>query len=542
MGRVRSVVAKANMKLTIQLAAVLLAGSTLISSARGLFRDRLLNAAFLDVYPVSIDAYTVAFTIPDFMFFILVSGALSVTFIPVFNQRLASGNKKSAWELSTSMVNFMALTTLVASILIIIFAEPIVRYVVGPGLDESGRNLAISMMRVIAVNPFLFAVATVIASMQQAVGRFTFYALAPTIYNIGIIIGTVFFTNGINIFGWQVFDGGIMGVALGVVLGSIMQLIVSSIGLMGLGFDYRFKIYWKNKGFRTVLGLLPARSLDQGADYLNSIVETNIASRMAAGTVRAYQQATTLHMVPINLIGVAISTAAFPKMTERLSQGRPDLFKSELQTVLRIIIWLALPVATIAFFARGYLVNFIKNGGDTLMAGLLGALVVAILFRSIYHIAARSFYAQQDTKTPLYISIFSIGLNITLAIWFTTTLEMGAYGLAWAQSIVAAIEVFILFAIMAIRIKGLFDKVFVHAVARMASATGFMAVISYITVQLLQLGVADQSFLATFPKFTVIVIVSLSSYVLLSRWLKLSEADPVISRVKSLLFGRARSN
>jgi putative peptidoglycan lipid II flippase len=542
MGRVRSVVAKANMKLTIQLAAVLLAGSTLISSALGLFRDRLLNAAFLDVYPVSIDAYTVAFTIPDFMFFILVSGALSVTFIPVFNQRLASGNKKSAWELSTSMVNFMALTTLVASILIIIFAEPIVRYVVGPGLDESGRNLAISMMRVIAVNPFLFAVATVIASMQQAVGRFTFYALAPTIYNIGIIIGTVFFTNGINIFGWQVFDGGIMGVALGVVLGSIMQLIVSSIGLMGLGFDYRFKIYWKNKGFRTVLGLLPARSLDQGADYLNSIVETNIASRMAAGTVRAYQQATTLHMVPINLIGVAISTAAFPKMTERLSQGRPDLFKSELQTVLRIIIWLALPVATIAFFARGYLVNFIKNGGDTLMAGLLGALVVAILFRSIYHIAARSFYAQQDTKTPLYISIFSIGLNITLAIWFTTTLEMGAYGLAWAQSIVAAIEVFILFAIMAIRIKGLFDKVFVHAVARMASATGFMAVISYITVQLLQLGVADQSFLATFPKFTVIVIVSLSSYVLLSRWLKLSEADPVISRVKSLLFGRARSN
>src|SRR5688500_16343594 len=148
MGRVRSAVARANMKLTIQLAAALLAGSTLISSALGLFRDRLLNAAFLDVYPVSIDAYTVAFTIPDFMFFLLVSGALSVTFIPVFNQRLASGNKKSAWELSSSLVNFMAIVTLVASILIMIFAEPLVRYVVGPGLDESGRNLAISMMRV----------------------------------------------------------------------------------------------------------------------------------------------------------------------------------------------------------------------------------------------------------------------------------------------------------------------------------------------------------------------------------------------------------
>lgn len=538
MGRVRSAVARANKRLTIQLAAALLAGSTLLSSALGLFRDRLLNGYYLDTYPVGIDAYTVAFTIPDFMFFILVSGALSVTFIPVFNQRLASGNKKSAWELSASMINFMAIVTLIASILIIIFAEPLVRYVVGPGLDESGRNLAISMMRVIAVNPFLFAIATVIASMQQAVGRFTFYALAPTIYNIGIIIGTLFFTGGINLFGWQVFEGGIMGVALGVVLGSIMQLVVSSIGLMGLGFDYQFKIFWKNKGFRQVLQLLPARSLDQGADYLNGIVEMNIASRMVAGTVRSYQQATTLHMVPINLIGVAISTAAFPKMTERLSQGRPDLFKKELQSVLRVIIWLALPVATIAYFTRGYLVNFIKNGGDALMAGLLGALVVAILFRSIYHIAARSFYAQQDTKTPLYISVFAIGLNIILAIWFTASLDMGAYGLAWAQSIVAFIEVMILFFVMSRRIEGLFDRVFLGAVMRMASATGFMAVISYISVLVFQLGAGDQSFLATFPKFAIIVAVNLAAYVLFSKLLKLSEADPVIAKLKAFFFGR----
>jgi putative peptidoglycan lipid II flippase len=397
------------------------------------------------------------------------------------------------------------------------------------------------MMRVIAVNPFLFAVATVIASMQQAVGRFTFYALAPTIYNLGIIIGTVFFTGGINIFGWQVFDGGIMGVALGVVLGSIMQLVVSSIGLMGLGFDYQFKIFWKNKGFRQVLRLLPPRSLDQGADYLNGIVEMNLASRMIAGTVRSYQQATTLHLMPINLIGVAISTAAFPKMTERLSQGRPDLFKSELQSVLRVIIWLALPVATITYFARGYVVNFLVNGGDPLIAGLLGTLVVAILFRSIYYIAAKSFYAQQDTKTPLYISIFSISLNIALAVLFTMQWNMGAYGLAWAQSIVAFVEVMVLFWIMSRRIGGLFDISFMRAVWRMASATGFMAVVSYIAVQIFQLGVNDQSFLATFPKFILIVAISMTAYVVFSRMLKLPEADPVISRAKKVLFGRARS-
>lgn len=538
MGRVRNVVARANQRLSLQLAASLLAGSTFVSSFLGLYRDRLLNGRFLDVFPASIDAYTVAFTIPDFMFYILVSGALSVTFIPVFNQRLGTGNKKSAWELSTSLMNFMAISTLVASVLIIIFADPLVSYVVGPGLSESGHSLAVSMMRVIAVNPFLFAVATVIASMQQAVGRFTFFTLAPMVYNIGIIIGVLFFTNGITIFGWHIFDGGIMGVALGVVLGSILQLVVSSVGLIGLGFDYRFKIFWKNKGFRQVLRLLPPRSLDQSADYLNSIVEVNLASRMISGTVRSYQQALTLQNVPINLIGVAISTAAFPKMTERLGEGRPDLFRSELQMILRVIIWLALPTAVVSYFTRGYLVNFIKNGGDDLMAGLFGALAIAILFRSIYHIAARSFYAQQDTKTPLYISMFTVGLNIVLAIWFTRSFGMGAYGLAWAQSLVAIIEVVILFAVLSKRVPNLFDRKFASAAWRMLSASGFTALVCYVMVQFFQLQSTDKSFFSTFPKFALIVAVSLVTYVWICDRLHLEEARPVIRRAREFLLAR----
>ena len=223
-------------------------------------------------------------------------------------------------------------------------------------------------------------------------------------------------------------------------------------------------------------------------------------------------------------------------MTERLSEGRPDLFRSELRTVLRVIIWLSLPVAIIAFFTRGYLVNFIKPGGDALMAGLLGALVIAILFRSVYYIAARTFYAQQDTKTPLYISIFSIGLNIVLAIWFTSSLNMGAYGLAWAQSIMAAVEVFILFTVMGIRFKGLIDRTFWNAVWRMASATGFMAVVSYMMVLLFPLRAGDDSsFYFTFPKFVLIALVSFGTYIFICRLLKLEEARPIISSIRRLL-------
>lgn len=541
MGRVRSVVSRVNRRLSIQLAAVLLAGSTLTSSFLGLYRDRLLNGLYsgTPTGEVALDSYTYAFSVPDFMFIILVSGALSVTFIPVFNQRMATGNKKSAWELSSSLINFMALISLVVSVLIMVFAEPLITHVIAPGLDESSRELAVSMMRVIAINPFLFSIATVIASIQQAVGRFTFYALAPTIYNIGIIIGALFFTDGITIFGVQLFEGGIMGVALGVVLGSILQLIISAIGLIGLGFDYQFKVFWRNKGFRKVIRMLPARSIDQGMDYFVGLVELRIASFMESGVARALQQALTLHTMPINLIGVAISTAAFPSMTESLGAGDKDRFRLELQKIIRVIVWLALPIATITFFTRGYIVSFIKNGGEPLWAGLLGALVGAILFRSVYHIAARSFYAQQDTKTPLYISIFSIALNIALAVWFTQALDMGAYGLAYAQTIVAFFEVAVLFIIMQRRIEGgMFDKVFWHAIARMASATGFMAVITYIMVRLFQLQSTDLSISSTLPKFTLIVVISSAVYVWLCHLMKLGEAEPVIGRIKRILFSR----
>ncbi|WP_338503737.1 murein biosynthesis integral membrane protein MurJ [Candidatus Minimicrobia sp. QA0096] len=545
MGRVRSTVTKINQRLNVKLAATIMASSTLLSSLLGFFRDRLLNSAYMPSkngvsagYPVGLDAYTAAFMVPDFMFAVLVSGALSVTFIPVFNERWVKGNKQSAWQISSSMINFMALITMAASVLIIIFADPLMKYLIAPGLSESGHALAVSMMQVIAVNPFIFAVAAVIASIQQAVGRFMFCALAPMLYNVGIIIGTVWFTGGVNLFGWQIFDGGIMGVALGVVLGSFLQLIVSAVGLAGLGFDYNFKIYWRNKGFRKVLSLLPARSVDQGMDYVVSLVEVNLASRLADGTVRAYQQALTLHMMPINLIGVAISNAAFPQLTEHLGEGRNDLFQKDLRSLLRIIFWMALPMSVVIFFTRGYVVHFISNGGDQLIAGILGCLVVAILFRTIYHMAARAFYARQDTKTPLYISIFSITLNIILAIVLSMVLKMGAYGLAWAQSTVAVLEVVVLLAVMNRQMPKLFDMTFVRAIFKMILAGIITGVVCYIGVLVLPFRYHDDSFFSAFPKFVIISLVSFGAYAAASKWLKLPEIDPILARLKKVLFGR----
>lgn len=536
----KSVVSLANMRLSVKSAAIILASSTLISALLGIFRDRLLNTYYLNTYPTGIDAYTAAFTIPDFMFFILTSGALSVSFIPVFNQRLASGNKKSAWELASSLLNLLSILTLIASVLIMIFADPLIRYIVSPGLDESGMILAINMTRVIAINPFLFSITTVLTSVQQAVGRFVFNAFAPAIYNIGIILGITVFTNGINLFGVQIFDGGIMGVAVGVIFGAILQLIVSLIGLFGLGMDYDFKIKWKNQGFRSVLKLLPARSLDQGIDYANTIVSTNLASRMGAGAIRSFNQATSLHIMPVNLIGVAISTAFFPKLTEELAEGNEKDYYDTFRTALRTIIWISLPVAVIAFFARGYVVSFISNlgnsGNNAIIVSVLASLVLAIFARSVFHIASRGFYAKQDTKTPFIVSIFAIGLTMLLSVAFYQ-LGYGVDGLGYAQSIGAIIEMVILLWLLNRRSgRQLLNKSFWKASYKMILATTVCAAITYSMVKFMPLMASDTSLVSTVPKFALISVISIISYAIASYFLNLKEVAPFVAFLKKTLF------
>ena len=315
-----------------------------------------------------------------------------------------------------------------------------------------------------------------------------------------------------------------------------MQLIAALVGLFGLGFDYNFKINWKNHGFRDVLKLLPARSLDQGIDYVNTIVNTNLSSRMGAGALRSFQQATSLHQMPVNLIGVAISTAFFPKLTEDLGEGKEDEYNKTFRTALRTIIWISLPIAIIAFFTRGYVVSFIKNGGDPLIASVLATLVLAIFARSVFQIASRGFYAHQDTKTPFVISIVSIGLSIMLAVSFAI-IGLGPEGLGWAQSIGAIIEIIILLALLQMRSKGkLLNTGFWRAFVRMLFATIITGCVAYSMTKFFPLLSSDDSFFVTFPKFCLISIVSAIAYIIAGYFLGLKEVKPITKKVKKIVF------
>ena len=510
---------RANKRISLGTAAALLAGTSFLGIFLGILRTKLINANF-NVF--TSDAYFAAFKIPDFIFFTLASGALGVAFLPILSDRLAK-NRQSAWEVSSYILNFLGLIALVASILLMLLADPLMRYVVAPGFTPQQLELSVSIMRIVSVNVFIFSISTILSTVQQAVGRFFFIAIAPLFYNTSIIASIFIFGDSL----------GIVGLSLGVALGSILQLLVVALGMAGLKFKYTPLIDFKNQSFREVLRVLPARAIDQGVDSINAIVETRFASRLLTGSVTWYENALVLHFAPISLIGNSISTAAFPRLTDRLAQGRTDLFRKEFIKVLRTMIWIALPVVVVSFFARAYLARIIFARSSSEIAMIFGFLSVAIFFRIIYTIISRYFYAHKDTKTPLYVSLFVIALNVFLAYTLSKPSAYGVAGLAIAQSIVALTEVMILVAIMIQRVRKLFTGDFVQAITRMIAITGFSAFATYVAIQFFPLLQTDTGFVLMI-KLGIITSITFTVHTAMSYVFDMPEARAVVQKVRTM--------
>lgn len=517
---------KVKKRVSIGNIAAMLAATAFLGQLLGLLRTRLVNANFDAIGPNSTDAYFAAFNIPDLVFFTLSAGALGVAFMPVLADRLAKGDKKGIWMLSSSILNLLAIIMLVVGLAIFIFAEQLIRYIVAPNLSPEQLHNATTIMRFLAFSPLLFTISGIIMSVQQTLGRFFFFAIAPLLYNLSIIASIFIFRDNI----------GLVGLGIGALAGGVVQLIVAIIGLYGTGFKWSPRIVWKSPDFRVILRQLPSRSVDQGVDQINSIVETNLASRLGAGAISHYNNAFTLHNAPIMLIGTAIATAAFPSMNNRLSQGRPDLFRKEFLKTLRAMIWIVMPVAVICFFARGYLARLLFSRNAPEIALIFGFFTAAIFFRVIYAMLSRWFYSQKDTWTPLIVSVFVIALNIILSYNLAKPDSYGAAGLALAQSIVAAVEVLILGIVMIVRDHKLIDPDFINGIIKIVSVTGFSVIAGYIMISFLPLSLGDTGFVTLVTKFLAIAGVTAVVHVTVSALIGLEEATPIFRWLKRVVF------
>ena len=511
--------------------AFLLVSTAFFGQLLGLVRTKLVNANFPAVGPGSTDSYFAAFNIPDFFFFTLAAGALGVAFMPVLADRLARGDKKGMWELSTSLLNLLMIIMAAVSLIIFIFAEPMVHYIISPNLSPQQLHNTVTIMRFLALNPLLFTISGVLTATQQTMGRFFFYAISPLVYNASIIASIYIFKHNI----------GLIGLGIGALVGAVLQLVIISIGLFNTGFYWSPKILWRNSEFKTILRQLPPRSLDQGIDQVEDIIQTHFARRLGTGFISYYNNAYTLSTAPTFLIGTAISTAAFPHMNNRLSQGRPDLFRKDFLRILQGMIWVAAPVAISSYFLRGYLARLIFSKNAPQIAVIFGFLTLAIFATTLYTFISRWFYSQKDTITPLLVSVFAVILDIVLVSILARPSTYGMSGLAMTQSIVASSEVFILAIIMVIRDHKLFDSEFIRGVVMIISVTGFSAAAGFFMVQLLPLGINDRGIITLGGKLILIFGVVAIVHLTISALFGLNEAKTVIRRIRRLILQPIKS-
>ncbi len=504
--------------------AVLLMTASLSGQVLGFLRTKLVNANFSALGPHSTDAYFAAFNIPDFFFFTVAAGALGVAFMPVLSDHLHRGDRKAVWELSSSLLNLLAIIMAAVGLIIFIFARPLVQYIVAPSMTPEQLDTTVTIMRFLAFNPLLFTISGILTSMQQTLGRFFFYAIAPLFYNLSIIFSIYIFRHNI----------GIVGLGIGAFAGAVLQLLVVFAGMRNVHFRYQPKILWRSRDFHLILRQLPPRSLDQGIDQLESIVETHFARRLGEGFVSYYNNAYILSTAPILLIGTAISTAAFPRLNARLSQGRPDLFRRDFLLILRVMMWITLPVVVVGFFARGYLARLIFARDSSEVALIFGYLTASIFFGVVYTLTSRWFYSQKDTRTPLIVSIFAIALNVVLVYTFAQPNSYGIAGLAMAQSIVAVLQVAALWSVMLIRDHRLLDGAFWSACARIVSVSGFSLFAGYIAVSIYPLEATDRGIITLGGKLLAITAVVFVTHVGVSRLFGLEEVRPLFDRLKRI--------
>lgn len=515
-------ISRFNQRLSFSGAATILATAFIASAGLGLLRDRLLFARF--GLTGTLDAYIQAFQIPDFMYTLLISGALTISLIPILSEYYVRREESKAWRLASSLFNIIAIATFITSLLILIFANQLI-HLIAPGFGPERHVLTVHIMRIFAFNPMLFSLASVLSSVQQSTHRFLFNdAMVPVIYNLSIIFGILVLSPHL----------GIIGVAYGVTIGAVLQFGIQLLGMMGIGFHYTRGVDWQQSGLRKLARLIVPRTLDQVLDQVNSVVVRGIASFLIPGSIAVYQYGLNIWGIPVALIGIVVATVAFPRLSETAAGDKMADFKYEALQKLRIVIWLTLPAMMVVLIMRHYVVRLLLGKESQILAVVVGWFALSIVFRTVFYLVGRLYYARQNVITPLVISIFAITLNIILTIILTK--HLGVAGMAIAQSIVTTLEVTAMVTLLHRKLEGgLITAKFVKAIMRMLLASGVMAGAIVAANHVLPLSPGDTGFMNLVPRFFVIVLAGSLAYIGAGVILHLEEVKIFFMGIRRLL-------
>lgn len=455
----------------------------LMSKILGLARDRLLVYLFS---PDTVAIFFAAFRIPDLIFQILILGSLSVAFIPVFTEYLETKNKFEAFAMARSIM-FLTLGFLVLMTLVVyIFIEPLT-FLIVPGFTPEQRMEVASLTKLILIGQIILAIGSFFIGILQSFQRFVVPAFAAVFYNLGIILGLVFLTG----------TFGILGAAIGVIIGAILHVLIQLPLVWSFGFRPKISGKIFHKGVKEIAGLMSIRTIGLAAEQINETVGILLASLISTASVTYLTFASHLQVVPIGLFGATIAQAALPVLSSERARGKLDEFKTTFLTTMHQILFLALPSTAILIVLRVPVVRLIFGASQfdwpsTVLTGMtLAYLSIGLAAQSISLLLVRGFYALKDTKTPVLVSLFVVVTNIFLSFVFVRVLNLEVWSLGLSFSISSILSSVLLFFNLDKKVGG-FPRVAIFSpFFRMLLASAIMGIALYIPVKLLDTVIFD---------------------------------------------------
>jgi putative peptidoglycan lipid II flippase len=449
----------------------------LLSNLTGLLRQVLVAGAFGT--EADIDAFNAANRVSETLFTLVAGGALASAFLPTFTGFITRKEHARAWRLASAVTNLVLIVSIIAAILVAIFAPQVVRYILAPGFagNPAQEALTISLLRLMLPSAIIFAMSGLVMAILNSHQVFFIPALAPSMYQLGLIFGVLVLRPSM----------GIYGLGWGVIVGALLHLLLQAPSLLRLGGKYYRTLGLELPEVGEVARLMLPRLLGVAVVQLNFWVNTRLASQFVEGSVTGIGLAFALMYMPQAAIAQSIAIAALPTFSAQVALGKMVEMRTSLASSLRWALLLSLPASVGLILLRTPIVTLLYQRGEftafstQLVAWALLWYAAGMVGHSLVEILSRAFYSLHDTKTPVVVGVAAMGLNIVFSYLYSALfIRLGWMphgGLALANSFATFLEGVVLFYLMKKRLDGLHTSHILEGVMKALLASLGMALV-----------------------------------------------------------------
>lgn len=443
--------------------------ATMASRVFGVVRDMVIAAFFGASWMT--DAFWVAFKIPNMLRRLLGEGALTVAFVPVFTEYLQKKTKEEALELASNAFTILSIILAIASVLGILLS-PLIVGLIAPGFIAKPEQFALTVFLNRLMFPYIFFIALVALCMGilNSFRHFTAPALSPVMLNVAMIVAALTLHN--------YFAQPITALAVGVLIGGVLQLAMQWPALLKFGIKLKFRFNLRHPGIKQIgLLMLPA-ILGAGVGTINVFVGTILASLLPSGSVTYLFYADRIREFPLGIFGIAIGTAVLPSFSKHVATGQIDELKSGISFSLRLMLFLTIPamVALMALYLPIISVLFQRGAFDERTATLTGQALfcyaLGLWAFSVLRVFVSTFYSLQDSKWPMKAAIITLVVNVLACLALMYPLQHN--GIALADSISATVNVLILAYVLRSKIGTFLDRSFYASIFKIILSSVIM--------------------------------------------------------------------